>query len=77
MREEYKKYMELVKSLKDSGMSMKEIARFLSESDFESLLGITIDNRNEEEIEKEICDFESKIDVPPSDDDPIKEFKGI
>ncbi len=73
--EEYKKYLELVSSLKNSFTSMKDITDFLLNNDFECLLGISVDKRSEEELKKYSDWLLSKITFPKNNDIPIREMK--
>lgn len=73
--EEYKKYMELIRTLKNSNSNMNDIIDFLLSKDFEVLLGIHVDKRSEEELKQYSEWLLSKITFPKNDDLPIQEFK--
>ncbi len=73
-KEEYKRYIELIRNLKSSAMEMEQITSLLLHGDFETLLGMKIDMMSEEEGEKEEKNLISTIFVPDSNDIPIKEF---
>lgn len=73
--EEYRKYIELIRSLKNSNSNIKDIIDYLSSNDFEMLLGVSVDKRNEEELKKYSDWLLSQINFPKSDDIPIQEFK--
>lgn len=67
--EEYKRYMEVIRNLKNSNSNMQDIL------EYEMLLGMNIDKRNEEE-RKQYSDYLlSKITFPKCDDLSIPELK--
>ena len=53
---------------------MEDIIDYLSSNDLETLLGIIVDKRNEEELKKYSDLLLSQIDFPEIDD-PIQEIK--
>ena len=73
--EEYKKYIELIRNLKNSNSNMKDIIDYLLSNDFETILGIIVDKRNEEELKKYSDWLLSQTTFPKIDDIPIQEFK--
>lgn len=73
--EEYKRYMEFIRNLKNFNNNMQDIIGFLQSKNFEMLLGINIDKRNEEEMKQYSDWLISKIAFPKSDDLSIPELK--
>lgn len=71
---EYKKYKQLIRNLKNTNNNMEDIIDYLSSNDLETLLGIIVDKRNEEELKKYSDLLLSQIDFPEIDD-PIQEIK--
>ena len=55
--EEYKKYIELIRNLKNSNSNIKDIIDYLSSNDFEMLLGVSVDKRNEEELKNIVIGY--------------------
>lgn len=76
-KEEYRRYLELIKNLRQTTRDAKSIAMDLLKFDLDKLIGVEVDNRNEKEIEEEANTFLLNMNIPESNDDEIEtlEFK--
>lgn len=70
--EEYMKYLELIKNLKQTTNDVKSIAAELIKIDLDKLIGIEIDNRSEKEIEEETNILLLNMDIQASNDAEIE-----
>lgn len=70
--EEYMKYLELIKNLKQTTNDVKSIAAELIKIDLDKLIGIEIDNRSEKEIEEEANILLLNMDIQTNNDAEIE-----
>lgn len=73
--EEYKKYLELIRSLKETKRDLKSIASNLSKIDLEELLEVKNDKRSEKELEEEAMRLLSAIEYPEDNDLKIMDIE--
>lgn len=73
--EEYKRYLELIKNLKQTTNDVKSIGINLLKIDLDKLIGIEIDDRSENEIEKDANLLLSSINFSRSNDDELKSWR--
>lgn len=73
--EEYKRYLELIKNLKQTTNDVKSIGINLLKIDLDKLIGIEIDDRSENEIEKDAKLLLSSINFSRSNDDELKSWR--
>lgn len=73
--EEYRRYLELIKKLKQTEKNMKSIAIDLLKIDLEKLMAIEIDDRNEKEIDEEANSLLLNMNIPESSDIEIEELE--
>ena len=73
--EEYNKYFEVIRSLKQTRKNMECIASDLLKVDLEELIDVIIDKRSEKEIEEEIMKHLSAIEYPEDNDLEIIDIK--
>lgn len=75
--EEYKRYLELIKNLKQTTNDVKSIGINLLKIDLDKLIGIEIDDRSENEIEKDANLLLSSINFSRSNDDELKSWRVV
>lgn len=75
--DEYRKYLELIRNLKQSGKNLKSIASDLLKVDLEELIDVKVDKRSEKEVEEDSMRLLSTMEYPEDNDLEITDVEFI
>ena len=75
--DEYKKYLELIRNLKQNEKNLKSIASELSKVDLEELIDVKVDKRSEKEVEEDSMRLLSTMKYPEDNDLEITDVESI